>query len=68
MIFNLYGHFKILIHNLDNFPRPATAVSNEAGQNDNAIIAGAEMYSESELEIVTVKLKECIQYHMVIVE
>ncbi|XP_026737593.1 odorant receptor 13a-like [Trichoplusia ni] len=68
MIFNLYGHFKILIHNLDNFPRPATAVSNEAGQNDNAIIAGAEMYSDSELEIVTVKLKECIQYHMVIVD
>ncbi|KAF9407057.1 hypothetical protein HW555_010952 [Spodoptera exigua] len=68
MIFNLWGHFKILIYNLDHFPRPATEVVDAEGEERSGRIIGSEMYSESELEEVSVKLKECIQYHMLIVD
>nr|WCF43337.1 chemosensory receptor OR11 [Spodoptera frugiperda] len=68
MIFNLWGHFKILIYNLDHFPRPASEVVDAEGEERSGRIIGSEMYSESELEEVAVKLKECIQYHMLIVD
>lgn len=66
MIFNLWGHFKILIHNLDSFPRPAAATTETNQACHNATIAGSEMYSKSELEDVAVQLKECIEHHKVI--
>ncbi|CAH1647027.1 unnamed protein product [Spodoptera littoralis] len=67
MIFNLWGHFKILIYNLDHFPRPATEVVDAEGEERSGRVIGSEMYSESELEEVAIKLKDCIQYHMLIV-
>ncbi|XP_026737609.1 odorant receptor 43a-like [Trichoplusia ni] len=66
MIFNLWGHFKILIHNLDSFPRPAAARTDTNKACHNATIVGSEMYSKSELEDVAIQLKECIEHHKVI--
>nr|QLF97436.1 olfactory receptor OR11 [Heliothis subflexa] len=66
MIFNLWGHFKILIHNLEHFPRPASEVVDTEGEERSGRIVGSEMYSQTELEQVAVLLKDCIQYHMLI--
>lgn len=68
MIFNLWGHFKILIHNLENFPRPAAEVVDAAGEERSGMRIGSEMYSQAELYDVAVKLKDSIQYHKLIVE
>lgn len=62
MIYNLWGHFNILIHNLDHFPRPAEEVVDVAGE------ARSVMYSQTELHEVAVLLKESIQYHKLIYE
>nr|QLF97399.1 olfactory receptor OR11 [Helicoverpa armigera] len=66
MIFNLWGHFKILIHNLEHFPRPASEVVDAEGEERSGRTVGSEMYSQSELEEVAVLLRDCIQYHMLI--
>nr|QLF97429.1 olfactory receptor OR11 [Heliothis virescens]CAG38112.1 putative chemosensory receptor 11 [Heliothis virescens] len=66
MIFNLWGHFKILIHNLEHFPRPASEIVDAEGAERSGRIIGSEMYSQAELEQVAVLLRECIQYHMLI--
>nr|ACS45308.1 candidate odorant receptor 2 [Helicoverpa assulta]QLF97408.1 olfactory receptor OR11 [Helicoverpa assulta] len=68
MIFNLWGHFKILIYNLEHFPRPASEVVDAEGEERSGRIVGSEMYSQSELEEVAVLLRDCIQYHMLIVD
>nr|ACF32965.1 olfactory receptor 11 [Helicoverpa armigera] len=66
MIFNLWGHFKILIYNLEHFPRPASEVVDAEGEERSGRTVGSEMYSQSELEEVAVLLRDCIQYHMLI--
>lgn len=66
MVFTLYGHFKILIHLLESFPIPASIETNKEFKSNN--VAGSEFYSISEQKIVKAKLKECIRYHLVIVE
>lgn len=68
MIFNLWGHFKILIYNLEHFPRPASEVVDAEGEERSGRTVGSEMYSQSELEEVAVLLRDCIQYHMLIVK
>nr|AJD81549.1 olfactory receptor 11 [Helicoverpa assulta] len=68
MIFNLWGHFKILIYNLEHFPRPASEVVDAEGEERSGRTVGSEMYSQSELEEVAVLLRDCIQYHMLIVD
>lgn len=63
MIFHLWGHFKILIHDLESFPLPAkTETMTFEGNN----VLTAEMYSDEEQEQVSKKLKECIDYHRLI--
>ncbi|XP_026736951.1 uncharacterized protein LOC113500376 isoform X1 [Trichoplusia ni] len=63
MIFHLWGHFKILIHDLESFPLPAkTETVTFEGNN----VLTAAMYSDEEQEQVSKKLKECIDYHRLI--
>uniref|UniRef100_A0AAU6NDI3 Odorant receptor n=1 Tax=Mythimna loreyi TaxID=667449 RepID=A0AAU6NDI3_9NEOP len=68
MIYNLWGHFKILIYNLENFPRPAAEVVDAAGEERSEMRIGSEMYSQSELDEVASLLKDAIQYHKLIVD
>lgn len=56
MVFNLNGHFKILLNILETFPRPEGVI------NCNGL------YSQSEQAEVAKKLKECIVYHRTIAE
>nr|CAG38117.1 putative chemosensory receptor 16 [Heliothis virescens] len=50
MVFHLWGHFKILINTLNDFPRPSSKVE------------GAQ-FSDEELVDVAARLKDCIVYH-----
>ncbi|KAJ8720749.1 hypothetical protein PYW08_006214 [Mythimna loreyi] len=60
-IFNIWGHFQILLNDLATFPLPAAEViSLKNNRNANAI---AEMYSEEESKQIHKKLKHCIDYH-----
>nr|AGS41442.1 olfactory receptor 3 [Agrotis segetum] len=68
MIYNLWGHFNILIHNLEHFPRPAAEVVDIAGEARSGMRIGSEMYSQTELNQVAILLKESIQYHKLIVD
>uniref|UniRef100_A0AAU6ND99 Odorant receptor n=1 Tax=Mythimna loreyi TaxID=667449 RepID=A0AAU6ND99_9NEOP len=61
MIFNLWGHFKILLHDLKTFPLPSTEVVSTM----NASVF-TKMYSEEESKIIFQKLKQCIDYHRLI--
>ncbi|XP_072931095.1 odorant receptor 13a-like [Epargyreus clarus] len=54
MSFHVWGHLKILIHSLENFPRPLIEVGNNA------------MYSSQEMETVRQLLLEYITHHRVI--
>nr|AOE48009.1 putative odorant receptor OR4 [Athetis lepigone] len=65
MVFTLWGHFKILINSLNEFPRPA---SNSKHILENGFVVQAEKYTKEELLQVTEKLKECIQYHLKLVQ
>ncbi|KAJ8733423.1 hypothetical protein PYW08_001721 [Mythimna loreyi] len=68
IIYNLWGHFKILINNLENFPRPAAEVVEAPGEERSGMRIGSEMYSQSELDEVAGLLKDAIQYHNLIVD
>nr|QIH28385.1 pheromone receptor OR5 [Mythimna separata] len=59
MVFNLWGHFKILLHDLETFPLP----SNEVASSMNV---STKLYSKEELGIISQKLKQCIDYHRLI--
>nr|QLF97435.1 olfactory receptor OR6 [Heliothis subflexa] len=48
MVFNIWGHFKILIKTLEEFPRPTSKSC---------------MYTQEESIEVAEKLKDCINYH-----
>nr|ALM26192.1 odorant receptor 1 [Athetis dissimilis] len=62
MVFNLWGHFKVLVDMLDNFPRPSSN-SNLILSNSSGSVLQAEKYSKEELKQVFERLKECILYH-----
>ncbi|KAH9637515.1 hypothetical protein HF086_010926 [Spodoptera exigua] len=64
MVFHLWGHFKILINSLDNFPKPSTQVSCTL---EGGFIVNAEKFSKEELVKVSRQLKECIDYHREII-
>nr|AGY14579.2 putative odorant receptor [Sesamia inferens] len=64
MVFHLWGHFKILINLLNDFPRPS---SNSKLMLENGFELHAEKYSKEELLQVSERLKECINYHREIV-
>nr|QLF97407.1 olfactory receptor OR6 [Helicoverpa assulta] len=53
MVFNIWGHFKILIITLEEFPRPKS-IGN---------LQTAYKYSQEELVEVAERLKDCINYH-----
>nr|AGH58122.1 odorant receptor 16 [Spodoptera exigua] len=65
MVFHLWGHFKILINSLDNFPKPSTQVSCTL---EGGFIVNAEKFSKEELIKVSRQLKECIDYHREIIQ
>lgn len=65
MVFNVWGHFKILIHTLETFPRPA---AERVTKEDGKVVVEGAMYSESELELIATKLKDAIIYHRLIAE
>ncbi|XP_075981856.1 odorant receptor 13a-like [Anticarsia gemmatalis] len=58
MVFHLWGHFNILLHKLNTFPRP-THKSLEENY--------CEKYTANELEIVSEMIKNCIDYHRIII-
>ncbi|XP_075990768.1 uncharacterized protein LOC142986255 [Anticarsia gemmatalis] len=68
MVFHLYGHFQILLHLLETFPIPAACKTNLEADPSSDIIVGSEIYSKTEQDVVTDKLKECIVYHLMIVD
>nr|BAG71414.1 olfactory receptor-1 [Mythimna separata] len=61
MVFHIWGHFKILLYNLENFPRPANRIS-FIPDNSNTTLT-YEMYTQNEQKNVGVKLGELINYH-----
>uniref|UniRef100_A0AAU6NDM3 Odorant receptor n=1 Tax=Mythimna loreyi TaxID=667449 RepID=A0AAU6NDM3_9NEOP len=65
MVFHLWGHFKILINLLNDFPKPSTSSS---FTTDNGYFIRVEKYSQEELRQVSERLAECIIYHRQIVK
>nr|QIH28386.1 pheromone receptor OR6 [Mythimna separata] len=65
MVFNVWGHFKILLHDLATFPLPAKNMSSNNYGNPSV---NAEMYSEEESKQIFEKLKQCIDYHRFITD
>lgn len=66
MVFNLWGHLKILLHDLASFPLPGKEVISL--MDDRYASVTAEMYSEEELNLISHKLMQCIDYHRLIAE
>nr|AJF20961.1 pheromone receptor OR1 [Operophtera brumata] len=60
MVFNIWGHFKILLNILETFPRPAL----ENAETD----VGSVQFSESEQADVKALLRECVIYHRFIAD
>nr|AIZ94619.1 putative pheromone receptor OR7a [Ostrinia nubilalis] len=58
LVFHIWGHLKILIHNLETFPRPIGAIRNEK-QND---------YTEEESKQIYERLKKLVQHHNLIID
>ncbi|XP_050551650.1 uncharacterized protein LOC118271081 [Spodoptera frugiperda] len=65
MVFNIWGHFKMLINMLNNFPRPSLETS--CLVEDGVTLTHAK-YTEEQLVEVSKKLKECVDYHRLILE
>lgn len=55
-VFHIWGHLNLFEHNLNNFPRP------------NAVNANIFRYTNEEMKEVTAKLKQIIQYYIMIKE
>uniref|UniRef100_A0A2A4KAF9 Odorant receptor n=1 Tax=Heliothis virescens TaxID=7102 RepID=A0A2A4KAF9_HELVI len=64
MVFHIWGHFKILLHDLDHFPRPLNKINSVI---EDSITITIEMYSKNELDQVFDRLGKCIDYHREIV-
>lgn len=69
MVFQIYGHIRILRHNLTNFPRPKNSVviDDLATSNDDSVVT-SEMYDAEENEMVHKFLSDCIDHHRLIVD
>uniref|UniRef100_A0AAU6NDH7 Odorant receptor n=1 Tax=Mythimna loreyi TaxID=667449 RepID=A0AAU6NDH7_9NEOP len=65
MVFHIWGHFKILLYNLEHFPRPANKTT-FIPENSNANLT-YEIYTPSEQKNVAIQLGELIEYHREIV-
>nr|QLF97438.1 olfactory receptor OR14 [Heliothis subflexa] len=65
MVFHVWGHFKILLHELNLFPRPSNRTTFRLDSSN--ITLTSEMYSSRELGQVSERLKKCIEYHRKIV-
>lgn len=63
LVFHLWGHMRILIHNLETFPKPASLLV----QSKNGTIKDHE-YNEQETIDVRNRLRENLHYHSVIIE
>nr|AGH58119.1 odorant receptor 6 [Spodoptera exigua] len=65
MVFNIWGHLRMLIYTLYHFPRPSieTTITIEGG-----LTVTSAKYSDEETLEVFKKLKECVNYHRRIVE
>lgn len=59
MVFHVYGHFNILLCKLNSFPRPT--LQSYKGLNVH------KKYSNIELQVITDFLKDCVDYHKLIV-
>nr|WPO56466.1 odorant receptor [Leucinodes orbonalis] len=58
MVFHLWGHLKIFIHNLEEFPKPKHMINSLVG----------EWYTEEENRNVKTKLKSIIAYHNILIK
>nr|AGS41446.1 olfactory receptor 7 [Agrotis segetum] len=65
MVFHIWGHFKILLHLLNDFSRPSSYFNFIV---EDGLEIKVEKYSKEELLKVSEKLKECITYHQEIIE
>lgn len=63
LVFHVWGHLKILIYNLENFPRPSQIV-------DHADMGGfqTEWFTEEESKDVFLRLKDLVNHHCLIIE
>ncbi|KAG6449169.1 hypothetical protein O3G_MSEX005904 [Manduca sexta] len=66
LIFTVSGHFKILIHNLNNFPLPAVVSDSSKVLKTDEI--QAPLYNKTEKKDITLRLKQCIDYHREVLE
>lgn len=66
MVFHMWGHFKILLYNLDNFPKPTTKTSFILEGTFTTI--NYEMFTPNEQKNVSDQLHELIDYHRSIVK
>nr|ALM26203.1 odorant receptor 14 [Athetis dissimilis] len=66
IVFHVWGHFKIILHNLDTFPRPTTK-SSFVLENSNETLY-YEMYTPEEQKRVSLLLQQQIEYHREIVD
>nr|AGK90005.1 olfactory receptor 14a [Helicoverpa armigera] len=65
VVFHVWGHFKILIHDLNHFPRSLNTISFRLDQSN--ITLTTEMYSSRELVQVSERLNKSVEYHRRIV-
>nr|AOE48010.1 putative odorant receptor OR5 [Athetis lepigone] len=66
MVFHIWGHFKIILHNLETFPRPSTK-SSFLLENSSEMLT-YEMYTPEEQKRVSHQLHQQIDYHREIVD
>ncbi|XP_035442856.2 uncharacterized protein LOC118271080 [Spodoptera frugiperda] len=64
MVFNIWGHLKMLIHTLNNFPKPR---SDTSCLIEGGMTISSAKYSEEELVEVFKRLKQCVDSHRLIV-
>nr|WPV72938.1 olfactory receptor 1 [Protegira songi] len=63
LVFHLWGHMRILVYNLENFPKPASLL---VESKDNSI--KDHKYNKQETIEVHKRLCECLHYHSVIID
>nr|WPO56498.1 odorant receptor [Leucinodes orbonalis] len=64
LVFHLWGHLRILIHNLENFPRPKQSYKPEGYANE----VNYEWYTKEENKEVADRLKDIINHHIFITD
>nr|AEY84943.2 putative olfactory receptor 3 [Spodoptera litura] len=65
MVFNIWGHLRMLTYTLNNFPRPSVETTITI---DGGLTVTSAIYSDEENVQIFRKLKECVDYHRRIVE